>query len=365
MTRYHLPAHIPTCSKLLIAACASAIALSGCGRPDTAAESSSPASTPNSAAAKPEAGTPGNSDAFKAALITSGPTSDNGWNAGAYKGLQAVKQELSLSEGDVAIEENRTSDSDRDESLNGYASKKFNIIFAHGHEFQDKVATLAAQFPKTVFVVSSGEKGGANFTPIILKLSDGAYLEGMLAAGMSKTHILACVGAEKIPPVQDVFTAFEKGAKAVDPNVKVLEPAYTGSWDDVKKAKDQTAALLNQNADVIMQDVDAAAKGVFNAVEDASKSGKTVYALGTNNDQNSAAPDVILASAPIYIDKAFVPIAKSVKANTFKSSTTPYDLKSGVIGFVLNPQLADKIPVDLKKRLDEAQKKIIDGSLSI
>ncbi len=224
---------------------------------------------------------------------------------------------------------------------------------------------IAAQFPKTLFVVSSGEKGGANFTPIILKLADGAYLEGMLAAGMSKTHILACVGAEKIPPVQDVFTAFEKGAKAVDPNVKVLEPAYTGSWDDVKKAKDQTAALLNQNADVIMQDVDAAAKGVFNAVEEASKSGKSVFALGTNNDQNAAAPDVILASAPIFIEKAFVPIAKSVKDNTFKSSTTPYDMKSGVIGFVLNPQLAGKIPADLKKKLDDAQKKIVDGSLPI
>ena len=133
------------------------------------------------------------------ALITSGPTSDNGWNAGAYKGLQAVKQELSLSEGDVAIEENRASDSDRDESLNGYASKKFNIIFAHGHEYQDWASSKAAQFPNTIFVVSSGEKSGTNFTPIILKLSDGAYLEGMLAAGMSKTHVLACVGGRENP----------------------------------------------------------------------------------------------------------------------------------------------------------------------
>ena len=90
--------------------------------------------------------------------------------------------------------------------------------------------------------------------------------------------------------MQDVFTAFEKGAKAVDPTVKVLEPAYTGSWDDVKKAKDQTAALLNQNADVIMQDVDSAAKGVFNAVEESAKSGKTVYALGTNNEPECRRP---------------------------------------------------------------------------
>ena len=364
MTRFCLPAHISARSTYLITLAASALALTGCGRSNDTADATHATTQSDSTASKP-ASKGDNAGSFKVALITSGPTSDNGWNAGAFKGLQAVKQELNLSESDAAVEENRTSDSDRDESLSGYAGKKYNLIFAHGHEYQDWASSKASQYPNTIFVVSSGEKGGANFTPIILKLSDGAYLEGMLAAGMSKTHVLACVGAEKIPPVQDVFTAFEKGAKAVDPTVKVLEPAYTGSWDDVKKAKDQTAALLNQNADVIMQDVDAAAKGVFNAVEDSSKSGKTVYALGTNNDQNSAAPDVILASAPIYIEKAFVPIAKSVKANTFKSSTTPYDLKSGVIGFVLNPQLSGKIPVDLKKKLDEAQKKIIDGSLSI
>ncbi len=363
MTRF--PTNLFTRSQFLLACAASFLALSGCGRPDEKPDTSRATPSTSGSTTTPTTGANGSAGDFKVALITSGPTSDNGWNAGAYKGLQAVKQELNLSEADASVDENRTSDSDRDESLNGFASKKYSLIFAHGHEYQAKVSEIAAQFPNTIFVISSGEKAGPNSTPIILKLQDGAYLEGMLAAGMSKTHILACVGAEKIPPVQDVFTAFVKGAKAVDPTVTVLEPAYTGSWDDVKKAKDQTTALLSQNADVIMQDVDAAAKGVFNAVEDASKSGKTVYALGTNNDQNSAAPTVILASAPIYIDKAFVPIAKSVKSNTFKASTTPYDMKSGVIGFVLNPQLADKIPADLKKKLEDAQKKITDGTLPI
>jgi hypothetical protein len=40
-------------------------------------------------------------------------------------------------------------------------------------------------------------------------------------------------------------------------------------------------------------------------------------------------------------------------------------MKSGTIGFVLNPQLAGKIPTDLKARIESASAKIVDGSLSV
>ncbi len=348
------------------AALTSLLAFCGCGRSTPASDNAtaSPIAASGKISPPPSTGSAVAGD-FKVALVTSGPTSDNGWNAGAFKALQAVKAELKLSDLNASSVEDQTSPSQQDESLNAFASQKYNIIFAHGHEYQEKALGMESQFPDTLFVVSSGDKVGKNTAPISLKLEDGAYLEGMLAAGMSKSHILASVGAEKIPPVQSVFTAFEQGAKAIDPTVKVLPPAYTGSWDDVGKAKDQTLALIGQNADVIMQDVDSGAQGVFTAVQQSGKSGKVVYALGTNNDQNAAAPDVILASAPILIDKAFLDIARQVKAGTFKPSATPYDMKSGVIGFVLNPKLADKIPADLKKKLDDAQKQIIAGTLIV
>jgi len=199
----------------------------------------------------------------------------------------------------------------------------------------------------------------------VLHLEDGAYLEGMLAAGMSKTGKIAEVGAEAIPPVKSVFAAFEKGARAVNPSITILPAVYTNNWDDPNAAAAATKPLIDGGADVIMQDVDAAAQGVFNSVQGANKSGKKVYSLGTNNDQNAAAPDVILASAPIYIGKAFVAIAKEVKAGTFKPSDKPWDMKSGVIGFVLNPKLESQIPADLKAKIDAAKAKILDGTLAI
>ena len=321
------------------------------------------AQPPNAASGNP--GAPTATKPFRIALVTTGPRTDGGWNAGAFKGLDEVKTTFGLTDKDSAAVDNQKSAGDQEESLRAFATQGFNVVIGHGHEYDEIARKIEKDFPGTVFVISSGEKVGANTTPIVLQLEDGAYLEGMLAAGMSKTGKLAEVGAEAIPPVQSVFRAFEKGARAVKPGITILPAVYTNNWDDPNAAKQATIPLIDQGADVVMQDVDAAAHGVFNAVEEAAKRGKTIYALGTNNDQNAMSPDVILASAPIYIGKAFLPIAAQVKEGSFKPSSKPWDMKSGVIGFVLNPALAGKIPAGLKAKIDDARTRIINGSLAV
>ncbi len=333
-----------------------ALALSGCGQSKESPATDTATSGNNENRSTPPAGAP-----FKVALVTPGPVSDNGWNSGAYKGLQDIKSELGA---EVENVEAKTP-SDQKADLSAYASKGYNVVIANGSEIEDIALELESNFPKTTFVVSAGHKTGKNTQPIILLLEDGAYLEGMLAAGMSKTGHIASVGATRDAAIDSVFKAYELGAKKVNPKIIVTPPTFTGDWEDVSKAKAATNALLDQGADVILQDLDAAAQGVFQAVQERAKQGKPVYALGTNSDQNAVAPDVILASAPIYLGKAFVPIVKQVKDGTFKPNTTPFDMKSGVIGFILNPQMDSKIPADLKAKVLDAQKQITAGTLVV
>ncbi len=356
----------------LAAACAAvSMSLLGCGRPEsnTAAPGTSgsdktvtaetPKSAPNTAPFVPPAGT------FKAALVMSGSTSDNGWNAGAYKAFQAVKTDLKLGKDDAAYIDKQIAAGDQEKSLRAFATKKYALVFGHGSEYEAMALKMEADFPQTLFVISSGRQVGKNTMPIVFQLEDAAYMEGMVAAAMSKTGKIASVGAEESVPLKSIFKAFEEGAKAYKNNITVLPPVYTGSWDDVGKAKQATLALLDQGADVIMQDVDSAAQGVFSAVQERAKTGKAVYALGTNSDQNANAPDVILASAPIYSDKAFVAIAKAAKAGTLIPGNTPYGMKEGVVDFILNPKLKNQLPQGLSKSLDEARQRIVSGDFHV
>ena len=236
------------------------VSIAGCGRKDAppAAAPQAAVSQPGAPAAVSPAQPPGD---FKAALVMSGPKSDNGWNSGASKALESVKSNLELSDDAVKSVDNQTDAANQAKSLEDFAAKKFTVVFGHGTEYEAPALKIESSFPNTLFVISAGSKVGKNTTPIIIKLEDGAYLEGMLAAGISKTNTVASVGATKDESHEHVFAAFEKGAKTVNPKITVIPPAYTGSWDDVTKAKQQTLALLNQGADVIMQDVDLGGSG--------------------------------------------------------------------------------------------------------
>ncbi|MDE2126358.1 MAG: BMP family protein [Armatimonadetes bacterium] len=325
-----------------------AFAATGCGR------------QPASAIGGGKAGA-GTSSAFRVALITSGPTSDNGWNAGAYAGLQLLKSKLGAQVENVEA----PTPGAQQENLRAFASQGYNIVIGHGAEYESAAIRMESEFPKTLFVISSGRRVGVNTTPIVLKLEDGAYLEGMLAAGMSKSGRIGAVGAEKIVPLESVFSAYAAGAHAVSPSVIVAPPVFTGDWDDVGKAKQATLALIDQGADVVIQDLDAAAAGVFQAVKERDAATHRIYALGTNSDQNGVAPNVVLASAPINIGAAFLQIAQATKNGTFKPNSRPFDMASGVIGFVINPELRTEIPPRLEARLASTQQAIVTGKLVI
>jgi basic membrane lipoprotein Med (substrate-binding protein (PBP1-ABC) superfamily) len=328
--------------------------VAGCGR------SNAPAKAASGAPGQQSAG-----KAYKVALILSGSGTDHGWNQDAVEAVHDVQTALSLPASSISIKEEAVSPSQQQDNLRAYAGQGYNLIIGHGEEYQAPALHMAPQFPNSLFVISSGDKMAANVTPIVFKLEDGAYLLGMLAGGMSRTGKIAEVGAQEIAPVRSVFTAFALGAKAVNPNITILHPVYTNDWEDIGKATQATQPLIQQGADVIIQDLDSASQGVFNAVQQASTAAHPVYALGTNNNQNSAAPGVVLASAPINCSPVFVSIAKQAEAGTFKPTDTPYGLPQGVIGYIENPALASRIPASLQAKIDAAEQAIKSGKLVV
>jgi len=302
----------------------------------------------------------GSTGTFRAALLTAGPVSDAGWYAGAYEGLLLLRDSLGA---EVSHQQTRTP-AEFDEAFLSYASSGYDLIFAHGFEYQDAAIRAGERFPGTTFVVSGGGRFSDNVVPLIFELEEGSYLAGMVAAGVSRSGILGMVGGVAIPPVEGTFLAFEAGARAVRPDVQVLE-SYTGSWDDVAAAKEATVAQLGRGADVVIHNVDAASFGVFQAVREAVAGGRTAWALGMNRDQNDVAPDVILGSAIIRIPEAFLETAVAWQNGTLGGGPIYAGASDDVIDFVLNPALADRVPAELVASVQTQRERIRSGALQV
>ena len=331
--------HGRTMKRLLILCCA-AVLIGACRR--------------ESAPAGPAATTPP-AGSFKVALLSPGPVSDAGWNALAYEGLLAIRDQLGAEVSQMQTQR----PAEFEEGFRDFARRGYQLVFGHGFEFQDAAAAVAPDFPHTVFITTSGNTVRRNVAPLRLLLEQATYLEGMLAAGMSQTGKAGVVGGIEIPSVKSTVLAFAAGAKAIRPDFTVVT-TYIGNWDDVGAAKEAASALVQQGCDFLFHNADAAGLGVLRAAQE-----KGVFAFGCNKNQNDVAPTVVIASAVIDIPRAFLQVARAVKEGRFEAKIERTGMQDGVVALVLNPRLEPRIPPDLKRRIDGARAAIVAGTLQV
>jgi len=294
--------------------------------------------------------------AFKVALLTPGPVSDQSWNGGAYQGLLQIRDSLGAQISNIQTK----TPAEFDENFRQYGAQGYALVIGHGFEYQDAARRVAPEFPKTTYLTTSGSTSGANLAGITFGFSDASYLAGLLAASMTKSNKLGVIGGQELPPVVESFKAFEQGAHAANPAIKVVH-SYIGNWDDVNAGKEQALAQLGQGVDVIFQNADAAGIGVFQAVRER----KNAYVIGSNSNQNGVAPDVTLGSVVIDLPLAFLKIAKEVKAGTFKPRVVEFGEADSVVTLVFNPTLEARIPSAAKARIDSTQTEMLAGKLTI
>lgn len=311
---------------------------------------SEPAAKPGSAGENsPSVETP-----FKVALLTPGPISDAGWNAMAYEGLQAIKEELGA---EVSTQE--ALDAKITDAMTSYGQEGFNLVIGHGFEYNEPGTEVAKDFPKTVFVSSSGAKSTENSGAIRFYLEQGFYLAGAASALTSKTGSIAMIGGPDVPSIRSTFKAFKAGAEAAKPGIKVQE-VFTGDGQDVAKAKQAALTAIGAGADVLVHQANAAAQGVFDAAKE-----KGVLAVGANMDQNSNESGAVFCSAIIKAKPAFLALAREVKEGKYKGTVSLFGMKEGAIEFVWNDALKSKAPEAAQAKVEELKAKILDGSLVV
>jgi basic membrane protein A and related proteins len=287
-------------------------------------------------------------------LITPGSVADAAWNSGAWEGLQLIRDSLGLA---ISHVEARTP-SEQAEALRTYAAQGYDLVFGHGFEFQEPAERVSAEYPRTIFIITSGRRAVGNVAPLIFRLEEASYLAGMVAGGLSKSHVLGFVGGIELPPIEAAYQGWVNGARAVDPGVQTRK-IYLNSFDDAAAGREAALALIRVGADMFHHNADAAAIGVFQA----AKESRGVFVFGSNDDQTRLAPDRVVGSAVIDLPRAFLAVAREVKEGTFQPKVEAFGLASGVVRYVPNPALESMVDQTLRSRVQAAADSIAAGTL--
>src|SRR5947199_8433067 len=145
--------------------------------------------------------------------------------------------------------------------------------------------TAGKEYPKTIFITTSGSSVAPNVSPMVFELEQSTYLLGIIAARESKSGKAGLVGGIKLPSIDSTFLAFKAGAHSVNPQFEVKE-IYTGNFDDLGAAKVATLSLINAGCEFSFQQANEAGRGVFQACSEAK-----VRCFGSNTNQTDLAPD--------------------------------------------------------------------------
>jgi basic membrane protein A len=287
---------------------------------------------------------------LRIALLTDALFSDAGWGAFGFNAAQELNNKYGHTvdfNDDVAIPDIET-------TLRDYANNDYDLIIAQGFEWGDPAVKVGKDYPNT------------KFASIFPKQQEGAYLLGALAAMMSKTGVIGFVGGERYPNLLNIFEGYKQGARDINPNIQVLE-TYLDDWDNSTKGKEAALSQINDGADLLLHVADTSGHGVIQAAKE-----KGVYAMGAISDQNKLASNTVLTSFVLDVEKAFDQAVKMVQTGNFSGQIFKPGLEAdkgasgdGIIYLAPFHSLEDKVPEEVKVKLEELKQGIINGTIIV
>jgi basic membrane protein A len=319
--------------------CAAA-ALAGCGKKEEPPPA--PAAAASAAAPKPEP--------LKIAFAYIGPVGDAGWTFAHDNGRKAVEAEF----GDkvkTSYVENVPEAADAERVLRDMVGQGNKLVFGTTFGYMDSMLKVAADGKDVKFEHATGYKTADNMRTYDSRTYEGAYMAGVIAGKMTKTNTLGVVASVPIPEVVRNINSFTLGAQSVNPKVKT-KVVWVNKWFDPPKEGEGAQSLINQGADVLMQNTDSSA-----VLQTAEKAGK--LAFGWDSDMSKFGPNAHLGSAIIDWAPYYKKAVKDVLEGSWKSEGSWWGVKEGAIDIV---SLSDKVPADTKAQIEKIKAGLKDGS---
>ena len=303
-------------------------ALMGCGKKEEA-----PAPAPVTEAPKPEP--------LKAAWIYVGPVGDAGWSFAHDLGRKAAEAKFGA-ELQTTFVESVPEGADAERVIRDLAQQGNKIIFATSFGYMEPMLKVAADFPDVKFEHATGYKTAPNMRIYDASFYQDTYMAGVIAGSMTKSNTLGFVGSFPIPEVLRNINAYTLGALSVNPKVKV-KVVWVNTWFDPPKESDAAQSLINQGADVLLQNTDSTA-----VLQTAEKNGK--YAFGWDSDMSAFGPKAHLASAIADWGPYYIKSIEDVKAGTWQTTRTVWGVKEGLNDLI---KINDVVPAEAKAKVEE------------
>jgi len=302
-----------------------------------------------------------------------GGKNDRSFNAAAWEGVRRAQKDLDIVLRDVEPG-NPTS---IEPAMRAFAERNFDLIIGIGFAQGPIMQKVAQDFPDIKFAIVDGvilDKEGKplpNVASLVFREHEGSYLVGMLAAQKSKTGVLGFVGGMDIPLIHRFETGYEEGARAVNPNIKVVDN-YVGvtdsAWNNPGKGKELALNQIDKGADVIFTAAGNSGLGAFDAVEQYGRGANgeaNKFVIGVDSNQNGQKPGFVLTSMVKRVDNAVYDVVKEVLDGKFSGGFHAFGLDKDGVAYAMDDNNKTLITPEMLQRVEEAKGRIVAGEIKV
>jgi basic membrane protein A and related proteins len=355
--------------RAVVAFAAIALLAAACGSPS----SSTPSSSGTTASGK-----------FLGCMVTdTGGIDDKSFNQSSWEGMQAAAA-TDPSKIQVTYLPSTTS-ADYASNISTFIGKKCGIIVTVGFLMADATEAAAKANPHQKFAIvdcsyASDCLTGAketNIDQLVFDTVEDGFLGGYLAAGMTKTGIVATYGGEDFGTVtiyEDGFwdgvqyynTQHHTSVKVLGWNEQTQKGDFIGNFTNVGAGQTLTNTYIGEGADVIFPVAGGVGLGTAKAIQTADTSGKSVSMEWVDTDGCISAAQYckyMLTSVTKGITEAVKTAVLAAATGKFSGGTYIGTLANG--GAVLSPyhDYASVVPASLQAEINTLKQEIISGKI--
>lgn len=305
-----------------------------------------------------------------AILIVNGNLGDLGFFDSANLGMKRLQDELGM---DIQVIETGSDESTWEPALADAAEEDVDYVIAVSPSMVEPVQKIAADYPEKKFILVDNSvdfeaSDCSNVYCATFKQNEGSFLAGVVAATVSESGLLGFVGGMDIPAINDFLVGYIEGAKAVNPEIKVIS-TYTNDYYDPAKGKEQGLVLANQGADVIFA---AAGPTGLGTIEAAVEQGITI--VGVDSDQSAAyaadgdqkTADAIVTSMIKFVgDTIFESVSRDLKGELPLGTAESLGIAEGGVGLAENDVYKATLSEEQIASVETIKEQVINGEISV
>ncbi|MDH3675186.1 MAG: BMP family ABC transporter substrate-binding protein [Anaerolineae bacterium] len=295
---------------------------------------------------------------IRIAVVMPSPATDLAWSQALIDSLLHLQEQAGGEDVvEIAVSESMFNVTDAAAALRDYAADGYDLIIAHGTQYGSSMFEIAPDFPETSFAwgtaTDTGESEGLqNVFAYEARAEEGGYVNGVLAANLSESGTIGIVGPVEAGDAKLYIDGFLAGAKATNPDI-VVNVSYTGSFGDTALAAESANTHISAGADLLT----GTAQQVVGAIGVARE--QNVPWLGTQSDQSSLAPEIVIATQLYDWQPTFLDIIKKHQAGALGGTAYKLTLENGGLIMLID----DDLPDEARAAAQEAEAGIMAGTI--